>query len=689
MVRLKFIINVLIAAFVLNLASVPVQAREDRFPFQQQLSKIQDKSAVFKTGGAWFPYPAYSDREAWEKLTAPYRKNILKNGEKFLKHQWIAESASEYLDYEKGINATKENNKNSNDRALVALILAELTEGNGRFLPQIINGMYFYSFLPGWNTKRHSGRNRVTNRFLPDPDFRIIALESAAIGAAVAVGLHFFEEEFEKTDPTINKVIRQGLEKNIFDPYLDTFKDFHGHEWFGFGRYSHNHRIGNWTTYTNTHCILAFLLAEKDQSKLIAAVEKSIKSIDIYMDYAKLDGSCEEGPSYWNMAGGKAYDFSRIMFDASEGKINMFGDDQLRRMGEWKSKTYIGDGWVTPFGDGQAHGSGDRAIQFRFGYDIGSREMMDFGIYLNSNPAKKKFNNELRLDDNDIFRTLETLRYTPLLVEAEKKALKNAGGDFDLMMKELRRSATSEWYGDNQVAVFRNPKGWYLSAKGGSNNEAHNHNDVGSGVFYIDDCAVLIDAGVATYNKNTFGPNRYKAWNVQSQWHGLPVIGGKGQKNGADYAASDCSCDLRKRSFTENLAGAYPKEAKCLTWQRTWVLGDKDLTITDAFSLQERIAPDVENFIVQGKVSMPGETVEGYKVKKGEVVLLIRNFAATKTHLVRMVYPKSLVPSVETKELKDKRLSKMWGPEIYRISFKSAPDAPLAGTYAFKLTQIK
>ena len=685
----RFIINALVATSVMVLVFAPADAREDRFPFRQQLSKIQDKNAVFKTDGSWFPYPAYSDHEAWDKLTAPYRNNIIKSGEKFLEHQWIAEPASEYLDYEKGINTARTVNKKSNDIALSTLIVAELTEGKGRFLPQIINGMYFYSQLPGWNTKRQSNRDRTRNRFLPDPEVRTIALTSSAIGAVVATGLHFFGEEFDKADPTITKVVRRSLEDNIFGPYLDETKDFNGHTWFGFGRLTNpHHRLGNWTTYTNTNCILAFLLAEQDQSKLVAAVEKCIKSVDLYMDYAKLDGSCEEGPSYWNMAGGKVYDLSRMLYDASDGKINMFGDEQLRRMGEWKSKTFIGDDWVTAFGDGQAHTRGDVAIQYRFGYDIGSREMMDFGIYLSTDPVKKKFNNELKIDNNDIFRHLETFRYSQLLMEAEEKALKDAGGDYDLMVKELRRNASSEWYGDNQVAVFRNPNGWYLAAKGGSNYESHNHNDVGTGVFYIDNCPVLIDAGVATYTKETFGANRYKAWNVQSGWHCVPVIGGKEQSTGSEFTASGCSCDIVKRRFTENIAGAYPAEAKCSIWQRNWVLGDRDLTITDSFALQERIAPDVENFIVQGKVSLPGDVVGGYKVKPGEVVILIRNFAATRTHLVRMTYPKSLTPSVEVKELTDKRLSKMWGPEIYRISFKSAGNAPLAGSYGFKLTQI-
>ena len=43
----------------------------------------------FKVGSDWYPYPAYSDREAWDKLvTKEARKSILKKAEKMLGYKW-------------------------------------------------------------------------------------------------------------------------------------------------------------------------------------------------------------------------------------------------------------------------------------------------------------------------------------------------------------------------------------------------------------------------------------------------------------------------------------------------------------------------------------------------------------------------------------------------------------------------
>ena len=49
------------------------------------------------------------------------------------------------------------------------------------------------------------------------------------------------------------------------------------------------------------------------------------------LDYVSLDGACEEGPSYWNMAGGKVYEFAHILRDASGGRIDVMDDETFSK----------------------------------------------------------------------------------------------------------------------------------------------------------------------------------------------------------------------------------------------------------------------------------------------------------------------------------------------------------------------
>lgn len=61
------------------------------------------------------------------------------------------------------------------------------------------------------------------------------------------------------------------------------------------------------------------------------------------------------------------------------------------------------------------------------------------------------------------------------------------------------------WYPETEFCYMKNKNGMLLAAKGGFNNESHNHNDVGTFSLYVNTIPVFIDAGVGTYTKQTFG----------------------------------------------------------------------------------------------------------------------------------------------------------------------------------------
>ena len=54
----------------------------------------------------------------------------------------------------------------------------------------------------------------------------------------------------------------------------------------------------------------------------------------------------------------------------------------VRRMGEYISRTYVGNGWVVNFADASAKGGGDIPLIYRYGRAVGSDEMMQFAAYL-------------------------------------------------------------------------------------------------------------------------------------------------------------------------------------------------------------------------------------------------------------------------------------------------------------------
>ena len=160
----------------------------------------------------------------------------------------------------------------------------------------------------------------------------------------------------------------------------------------------------------------------------------------------------------------------------------------------------------------------------------------------------------------------------------------------------------------------------FVAAKGGFNNESHNHNDVGTFSLYLNTTPVFIDAGVGTYTRQTFSSERYSIWTMQSNYHNLPMINGVPERFGSEYKATDARFDLKRMCFSANIATAYPAEANVKKWIRSYQIGKNSLKIEDSFSLSKADKPNQVNFLTWGKVdvSVPGvATVEvnGEKVR--------------------------------------------------------------------------
>ena len=314
-------------------------------------------------------------------------------------------------------------------------------------------------------------------------------------------------------------------------------------------------------------------------------------------------------------------------------------------MGEYISRTYVGNGWVVNFADASAKGGGDAPLIYRYGHAVGSDEMMQFAAYLlnGKRPSIPV--------GNDTFRSLQSILWNG---ELEKTVAAHT-------------IPACTWYPETEFCYLTNKSGWFLATKGGFNNESHNHNDVGTFSLYVNTIPVLIDAGVGTYTRQTFSKDRYTIWTMQSNYHNLPMINGVPQSYGQQYKATDVVCQPKKRFFSADIATAYPEEAGVNNWTRAYSLSEKQLTITDNFSLKSAKAPNQVNFLTWGKVdiSVPGKVtveVQGQKVT--------------------LEYPREFTVNLETIELPDTRLSNVWGSEIYRITLKDK-EARLTGKYKF------
>ena len=666
-----------------NIGRLAVDFQKNRLT--ELYAELKDKN-VFRPGGEWFPYPSYTDRQGWDNLIGDSKEYLIRSGDKYLNYTWQSVPATAYLAYERtGERGVMEAPLKENRIALSALTLAELAEGKGRYIDQIINGVWHLSHTPSWVLSAHLPR-QASKRSLPDPAEQLIDLGSGALGAQMAIAYHFFKEEFDKADPVISRVVYGAVKKQILDPYLNP--DEQRAQWWLAFDITFANTINNWNPWCNADVILCFLLMENDPAILDKALAQSAKSVDKFLAYVKVDGACEEGPAYWGHAAGKLYDYLQIMCDASNGAFSIFDDPQIKSMGEYISRSFVKDGWVVNFADATAKLSYSPALLYNYGKAVGSQEMMDFAIYNLADENARDFKNPKALVWNDGYRCLESMRFIPQM-SAQVKSLNDrlaAGETFEVLRDELRKHVPLfTWYPQTEFCYMLNNEGWFVAAKGGHNNESHNHNDIGTFTLYVNGVPMFVDAGVGTYTKKTFSKDRYTIWSMCSDWHNLPVINGITQMNGRKFHSASVKAVNGKsaKTFALDIVGAYPEESGCQSWVRDYKLTSKVLDITDTYVLKERKGADVENFMVQGAVYMSGEiTPAGYLVKKGEVVV------GNDDVYMSLSYPSNLTPSVEVKDLDDPRFTKVWGDKIRRISFTSSADAPLKGKYVFQIKRI-
>jgi hypothetical protein len=595
----------------------------------------------------WVPYPHYSERAAWDKLLGHNKQLLVKRGEKQLNYEWKVIKATDYLEYERsGDRNIMQDPNSANINALSGLVMAELAEGKGRFLDQIINGVFYECERTSWALSAHLPVQH-SRRNLPEINDQIIDLGSGEMGAFLSWTYYFFHSEFDKVNPEISKRIQSEVYNKIILPYRNVDRFW----WMAF-QPKPDQVVNNWNPWCNFNVLQCMLLLENDPQQLNKDIYRTMLSVDKFINYVNADGACEEGPSYWEHAAGKLYDYLQLLYLATNGKISLFDNSMVKNMGEYISRSYVGNNWVVNFADASAHFSTNANLIYRYGKSINSQEMMHFAAYL-----AKGADNTLTYG-SDIFRVLQSVYF-----DAE---LKNITPE--------HKASEVTIYPETQFFYLKNDNQFYVAIKGGHNAESHNHNDVGTFSLWFEQTPIIIDAGVGTYTRQTFGPERYSIWTMRSLYHNLPVINGVEQHDGREFHATNVLTNLKTKTVSFNIASAYPSASESKNWTRTYQLAANKLIINDKFQLNKTITANEVNFMLWGKVDLttPGRVLIEVNSKKMELIYDANQFIA----------------SIETIPLPDTRLSNVWGKEIYRLTLK-AKKLTLNDNYQFVIQKHK
>jgi hypothetical protein len=466
--------------------------------------------------------------------------------------------------------------------------------------------------------------------------------------------------QLKEINPLITERIVHETDRRILTPFLER-RDW---GWMGF-RWRENpkehRRVNNWNPWINSNLLTAALILEQNPDRRLKIIHKSMDSIDNFVLPYPADGGCDEGPSYWNRAGGSLYDCLELLYSASEGKIDIFDQPLVQKMGQYISKAYISDPYFINFADASAKMRVSAPLVYRYGEAIGDETMMQFAAFT---AEQTNFGKEAV---DGIFGVLN--RVLPALFTIIKLQQTSPAEPF---FRDV-------WLPNIQVVIARSQPGtddgFYIAAKAGHNAESHNHNDVGNYIIYYDGNPVLIDAGAQTYTAKTFSSQRYKLWNNQSAYHNLPSINGIMQQAGRQFEGKvlDYSANRKQARFSVDIAGAYPGDAAVNSWERNIILNrSRHVEIQENYELREFIKPTSLHFL---------SPLEPEQTRTG-IIFLTNNVTGQQFSIN---YDEALFnPEIETVIIDDSRMSRSWGDNVYRVTLISQ-NKSLSGSFTITI----
>lgn len=558
------------------------------------------------------------------------RQSYVEYGESYLSLPWQALSRQSFARFKTDGNRVEyEGQVFERRHHLAALAMAEIVEGKGRFLQQIVVGIDSMLQEPWWGIPAHY------DAAAPQYGKQTVDLFNAESAALLAWTCSRLERPLTKIRPTLPAKVSKEIHHRMLEPALGS-----SYWWKSAGM--------NWNPWICSNWLACLYLYESDEVRMQRAVSEIEGCMKKFIDSYPDDGGCDEGTGYWDRAAASYFEclyLLDLIKNDEMAKVTMlnYKRDKVARMGAYIYNMYIGNDYVVTFADAHSNKSVVQLnVLFPFANFIGDKKMAGFAAFI----AKKSdfWNNPSNLYANS--GNFPTLGRELLLMQYIDK----------LQATKTAEPKSQSFYPNLNVATMRSKGGLFVAFKGGNNGESHNHNDLGSFEIFADGKPLFIDCGVGEYTSKTFSNERYDIWTMQSQYHNCPQVNGVNQKDGKKYVADmvmmghhSHAKEKVSNSYLLNLTNAYPDEAKIEDYMRAVEVKGEEVKITDVYTLKKFIEPTRLYFMTTVKPEL----------KKGKVIL--GNYSLS--------YPeKILTADVEDcSSLLDDHLKGMWGENLYRI----------------------
>ena len=412
--------------------------------------------------------------------------------------------------------------------ALMSLIYPE----NHDYLVRLMDVIYAICDEYTWCLPAHQGVLEKNNNSVID----LFAAETGLYLAEIDTLLG------DRLDPLIRDRIHVEIDRRIFTPFLST-KPYEHYSWWETG-------TSNWTAVCMGSVACTFMhLCPDTARELLPRFEASMACfLRGYGD----DGVCQEGGSYWNYGFGFFLLYADMVRTFTAGEIDHFKSPKVKAIATFYQKTLLSGNACISFADADPVGAVNLGRTHYLMREYPDEVIMPVGSFTYTERAK--FSIHLR----------SALWFCEDFTPTELPACEFYAADAQWLIKR------TPYYG--------------FAAKGGHNQETHNHNDVGSFIFAKNGRQLICDIGFGLYTRQYFREERYGIFEPSSRSHSVPIINGRYQGNGSQFKAYDIN--FENGIFFMNLAPAYGKfEYEAL--YRGFTFTDDEVILTDAFMLAD------------------------------------------------------------------------------------------------------
>ncbi len=556
------------------------------------------------------PFPRAGHTEYYRTISPALKERILKEGESYLGYQYPYIFATDFMNFTRtGNRVAYEDLYFARRHALCALVTAECVEYKGRFMDDIVNGIFILCEESGWQLPPHNSYQRDKPQLLlPDSARPVLDLFACETGALLTCASYLLGQELDEISPLITARIQEELNRRIVTPYLEEH-----FWWMGQG----DEPMCNWTAWCTQNVLLTVFLGAFNEDVRRQVFQKAAQSLDYFLkDYGE-DGCCDEGAQYYRHAGLCLCNAMEILNVVSDGAFSsLFETEKIRNIAAYILNVHVADKYYFNFSDCSPIAGRAGVQEYLFGKYTCQPELMAFAAQDFRASDGELYSDEVnRISLYHRFQNIvyweEVYSYSDNVQDVVTRGAppRDNGALEDTIRKDMSQQDISLhrdiFYPSVGLFLTRSST-LTLAVKAGDNADNHNHNDTGSFTLYKNGQPLFVDIGVESYTGKTFSSRRYEIWTMQSGYHNLPTLMGMDQRDGETYCATKLdTCFGNRASISMELLTAYPilqpenTDAAPLTYRRIVTLDKKEgkVIIKDTTNLPDVIL----NFITYEK----------------------------------------------------------------------------------------